>query len=294
MIVNRANLNDLFVAFNTAFKAGFSLSKSEWQMLAMLVNSSTSEEHYAWLGQWPGLREWIGERQLKQLASHDYRIKNKDFESTVVVDRNSIADDKYGVYTPMMTEMGRAAGVHPDELVFGLLKNGFTTPCYDGQFFFDTDHPVGRESKASISNFGGGAGTPWFLLDLSRSVKPLIFQKRQEYTFAGLTRAEDDHVFKNKEFVYGVDSRVNVGFGLWQLAYASKQTLDETNFNAAYAALSEFKSDEGRPMGLRATHLVVKPTLREAALKIVRDYGTSGESNVNRNVVTVMDTPWLA
>lgn len=190
--------------------------------------------------------------------------------------------------------MGRAAGVHPDQLVFGLLKAGFTTPCYDGQFFFDTDHPVGREVKASVSNSGGGSGTAWYLLDTSRTVKPIIFQKRKEYTFTSLTRPEDDHVFKNKEFVYGVDSRVNVGFGLWQLAYGSKQTLDETNFNAAYAAMSSFNSDEGRPMGLRPTHLVVPPSLREAALKIVRDYGTSGESNVNRNLVKVLDTPWLA
>ena len=31
---------------------------------------------------------------------------------------------------------------HPDELIFNLLKNGFTSPCFDGQNFFDTDHPV--------------------------------------------------------------------------------------------------------------------------------------------------------
>lgn len=294
MIVNRANLNDLFVAFNAAFKEGFGRAKSEWQLIAMLTTSTTDSEHYAWLGQWPGLREWIGERLLKQLASYDYRIKNKDFESTVVVKRNDIDDDKYGVYTPMMQEMGLAAATHPDELVFGLLKAGFATPCYDGQFFFDTDHPVGRELKASVSNFGGGAGTPWFLIDTSRAMKPLIFQKRKDYMFEALNKSDDDHVFKNKEFLYGVDARVNVGFGLWQLAYASKQALDETNFNAAYAALESLKSDEGRPLGVRATHLVVAPSQREAALKIVRDYGTSGESNVNRNLVKVLDTPWLA
>ena len=42
----------------------------------------------------------------------------------------------------MMTEMGRASAVHPDELVFALLKNAHATLCYDGQNFFDNDHPV--------------------------------------------------------------------------------------------------------------------------------------------------------
>ena len=41
-----------------------------------------------------------------------------------------------------------------------LVAAGFTSLCYDGQYFFDTDHPVGpNESPASVSNHGGGAGT---------------------------------------------------------------------------------------------------------------------------------------
>ena len=38
--------------------------------------------------------------------------------------------------------------LHPDELVYGLLANGFTEKCYDGKAFFATDHPVGKD-KAS-------------------------------------------------------------------------------------------------------------------------------------------------
>ena len=41
----------------------------------------------------------------------------------------------------MFEEMGRAAATHPDELVFETVANGFTEECFDGQPFFDTDHP---------------------------------------------------------------------------------------------------------------------------------------------------------
>ena len=44
--------------------------------------------------------------------------------------------------------VGESAALHPDELVYGLLANGFTEKCYDGKAFFATDHPVGKD-KAS-------------------------------------------------------------------------------------------------------------------------------------------------
>lgn len=296
MLVNRANLNDLFVAFNAAFKEGFgSYSADDLAPILMRTTAKTKEAHYAWLGQFPGLRKWLGERVIRQLKAHDYRIKNEPFESTVEVDSDDVMYDQVGIYSPLMTEMGRAAAAHPFELSFALLKAGFTTECYDGQYMFDTDHPVGREGQeVSVSNFQGGSGDPWFLVDASRAIKPLIFQEAKKPQFVAINQPTDESVFMTRMFKYGVDSRCNVGFGLWQLAYASKQTLNATNFNAAFAAMSEFKSDEGRPLGVRATHLYCKPSLREAALNIVKEYGTGGESNVNRNLVKVIDTPWLA
>lgn len=294
MFINRANLADLFVAFNAAFKTGFGRATPQWQLIAMLTNSTTSEELYAWLGQFPRLREWLGERLIKQMAAHDYRIKNKSFEATVEVDRDALEDDKYGVYTPLFDEMGYAAATHPDELVFALLKAGFSTACYDGQYYFDSDHPVGREVKTSVTNVQTGSGDPWFLMDLSRAMKPLIFQRRKQYEMVAVNKPEDESVFMTKKFKYGVDGRCNVGFGLWQLAFGSKAALTEANFESAYSAMQSFKSDEGAPLGVKPTHLVCGPTNRSAALKIVRDFSADGASNPNRAIVEVVSTPWLA
>ena len=43
--------------------------------------------------------------------------------------------------------------------------------CYDGQNFFDTDHPVGEQgSQETVSNVQTGAGPAWYLLDTTRPV----------------------------------------------------------------------------------------------------------------------------
>ena len=291
MIINQASLNDLFVAYNAAFNTGFRDAVPLWQNVATRVPSGNRQNHYGWLGQFPQMREWIGDRHIKAMAAHDYTVVNKPFESTVEVDRDDLDDDQYGVYSPMMQEMGHAAATHPDELVFSLLKAGDSSLCYDGQYFFDVDHPVGG---ASVSNHGGGAGTPWYLLDGSRPLKPLIWQVRKEYTFTSMTTDTDEAVFMRKKFRFGVDARSNAGFGFWQQAYMSKQTLDATNFMAAYTAMESFISDEGRPLPIKPTHLVVPSALRSAAEALIQARTlASGADNVNYNRLALVVVNYL-
>jgi phage major head subunit gpT-like protein len=294
LIVNQANLADLFTAFNAKFREGFESfqKQSMWQRLATLVPSSTRENHYAWLGQWPELRKWVGDRVLKGLAAHDYRIVNEKFESTVEIPKDDIEDDTFGVFSPVVSGMGFAAAQHPDKLIFDLLKAAFTELCYDGQAFFDTDHPVG---DGVVSNSGGGASTPWFLFDTGKPLKPLIFQKRREYDLKAMTDRLDEAVFMRDSFRYGVDARVNVGFGFWQLGYGSKQTLNKAAYAGAVQAMSEFKSDEGRPLGIMPNLLVVPPALREAGLEILNaERDAAGATNVWRGTAELLVVPWLA
>ena len=117
-----------------------------------MVPSTTGEQDYKWLGQMPGMREWIGEREVQALAAYDYLIKNKKFEMTIGVPRDDIEDDKYGVYTPLFSNMGEAAALQPDELVFGAMMSGFNEKCYDGLSFFNTAHKVGDATYSNRSN----------------------------------------------------------------------------------------------------------------------------------------------
>ncbi len=292
MIINQATLSSIYKSFKTIFNETFQGVKPMWDQVAMRVPSSVREETYAWLGNFPKLREWIGDRQVKNLQTHSYSIRNKDWESTVEVDRNDIADDAIGVYRPMFNEMGRSAAAHYDELVFGLLPLGFSTVCYDGQYFFDTDHPVGG---GTVSNHGGGAGTAWYLLDTTRGVKPFVLQIRKRPEFIAKDNPDDENVFMRKKYLYGVDCRDNAGFGLWQPAYASKQTLDAANYGSARAAMMSFKDDEGKPLGIRPSVLVVPPSLEQAGRELLlSERDANGKTNPWRNTAELLVVPWLS
>lgn len=296
MIIGRSSLNAVFQGFKATYQEAFTAVPADYERIAMVIPSSTTSEQYGWLGQVPGFREWLGDRVVQNIETHDFTIKNKDYENTVGVDRNAIEDDRVGVYGPIMAELGRNAAAHPNELVFALLKTGFSGLSYDGKPFFATDHPYTKpDGKAGTqSNHGGGSGTPWFLLDTSRMIKPLIFQRRRPYTFTRMDADTDEVVFSQKVFRYGVDARVNAGFGLWQLAFGSKQTLDAAGYKAAYQAMEELKGDHGRPLAISPNLLVVPPSLREAGLELLNaERNATGATNVWRGSAELLVTPWL-
>lgn len=299
MLINASNLTTLFVAFKAAFAAGLGQAKPQFGMVATTVPSTTGSEEYGWLGSFPNMREWVGDRVINGAKTHGYSIRNKSYELTVAVPRPAIEDDQYGIYTPMMTEMGSASAAHPDQLVFNLISAGASTLCYDGQNFFDTDHPVLDDTGTPVSQSNldnnSDSGTAWYLLDCSRSLKPVIFQNRKPPKFVAKTADTDDNVFHANEYVYGVDSRCNVGFGFWQLAYKSRKTLDETNLIAAFVAMTERKGDYERPLGIRPSVLLVPPSLEWAARKLVNATTlANGADNVMKGVVEVIASPWLA
>lgn len=298
MLIDDANLSLVAKGFKTVYNTAFDSTVSHKDTIAMTVSSQSSEENYGWLGQFPALREWVGDRQIKALASHGFAIKNRKYEATIKVKRDDLEDDKYGIYKPMFSEMGRVAKQHPDEEIFKLLKNGFSTNGYDGQFFFDTDHaiidPQFTDQPGSVSNMQAGSDAPWFLLDLSKAVKPIIWQERKDYEFQSVTDPKDISVFMSDEFVYGIRARVNAGFGLWQLAFGSKATLNKENYAAARQAMSKFAGDRGQPLGITPTHLVVPTTLEGAARELLLSDQIGGSSNIWKGTAELIVTPWLA
>lgn len=297
MIVNKANLQTLGVGFKATFEEGLGMAPTDHMQVATEVPSSTAREEYGWLGKVPRVREWIGDRVVQNISQHSYAIRNKDFELTIGVDRNDIEDDNLGIYGPLFREMGQATGAHECELVYGALKAGFSTECYDGQFFFDTDHPVLNENgvPVPVANTDGGSGAPWFLIDGSRALKPILLQKRKAWQFVAKDSPDDDNVFDRKEFKYGTDARMNVGYGFWQFAWGSRQSLTPTSYAAARAALMGMKGDYGRPLGIMPNLLVVPPALEANARQIVRnELTTGGQTNEWFNTAQVVVTPWLA
>lgn len=297
MKITGTNLATLFTSFNALFQGGLGMAEPQSDRIATMVPSSTSQNEYGWLGKLPSMREWLGDRVINGVQAHGYSIKNKDFEQTIGVDRNDIEDDNLGIYSPLFTEMGRSTAAHKEELVFGLLKAGFTTACYDGQNFFDTDHPVlDKDGKpVSVSNMQAGAAEPWYLIDDTRGLKPIIFQDRKAPEFVAKDKPTDDNVFSRKEFLYGVDARRNVGFGFWQFAFGSKAELNADNYAAARAVMHGMKGDYGRPLGIKPSLLVTSPANEAKALELLNaERDANGATNVWKGTAQLMIAPWLA
>ncbi|WP_428429533.1 Mu-like prophage major head subunit gpT family protein [Pararhizobium sp.] len=297
MKINSANLEGLRVGFKTNFQRGLSVTTSDYKRIATVIPSDSGEEKYGWLGKIPNVREWIGDRLIQNLMEHDYAIKNKDWELTIGVDRNDIKDDKLKTYGPLFEEMGQSTGSHADRLSFAILKLGWANKCYDGQYYFDTNHPVLDEAGnvSMVANTNGGAGAPWFLMCSKRVLKPVIFQEREPWEFVSKDDIRDENVFTKKQFVYGADARHNVGFGFWQFCYGSKQPLTAANYDTARTAIMSMKGDYGRPLGLTPDLLVVSPTLGGAARKLINsENAANGETNEWRGTAEIFETAWLA
>lgn len=300
MIINSENLAALRVGYSAAYQRGLAgLAAPQYTRIATRVPASQQEQKYGWLGKLPDVREWIGNRVLQNISESDYTIKEKKWELTVPVDRDDIETDNLGHYSMLFEQIGQSAGAKPEQLVWNLLKAGFATNCYDGQYFFDTDHPVlDADGVAhSVANTDGGAGTAWFLMDVSQVLKPIILQVRRDFgAIVSKDKPTDDNVFDRNEYVYGVDARMNVGYGFWQMAWGSKQDLDAAHYTTARAAIMGLKGDYGRALGLgQNLVLAVPPSLEGAGRKLLNsEYGAGGVTNEWKGTAELLVVPWLA
>jgi phage major head subunit gpT-like protein len=238
MLINKDTISNVFISLKTSFNNAFSAAPSVWQKIAMKVPSSTGQNDYVWLSVFPKMRQWLGDKVVKALEAYKYTIPNKDWEATVEVDRNDIEDDNLGIYGPQAQMAGQSAAQLPDEIVMELVNGGFNNACFDGQYFFDTDHPV---AGASVSN------------------------------------------------------KLTVALS------AASQAAATASYGAARTTMRKFKDEEGRPLNVNPSILLVPPALEAVALAIVNnDRLTDGEANIYRGTAEVVvdarltsDTAWF-
>ncbi len=111
--------------------------------------SDQASEEYAWLGQSPVMREWIGGRNAKGFRENGLTIANKHYEATVEYLIKDLRRDKTGQVMARIQELARRTNAHWASLLSTLIINGEATVCYDGQYFFDTDHEEGDSGAQS-------------------------------------------------------------------------------------------------------------------------------------------------
>lgn len=148
------------IQFRAAFFAALEKAKdSPLARLVQEVSSDTAAEQHIFLGDLPGFKEWVGDREMGSLAAHKIFIQNRNWSNGVEVHRNQIEDDKLGLVMPRIQGLAAKALRHRATLIAELLLNGFDGTanfgkqgdptatagdgtCYDGSFMFSTSHSL--------------------------------------------------------------------------------------------------------------------------------------------------------
>ena len=140
-----ATLRGLTAKFDNAVKGATPF----YPTLCTTVPSRGADEDYGFLGSMPGVREWLGDRVFNSLRGARYSLVNKKWESSILIEKDDIDDDRLGMYNLSFSQLGVEAAHHPDELLFDIVTGGESAECFDGQNFFDTDHLWGDSGSQS-------------------------------------------------------------------------------------------------------------------------------------------------
>lgn len=117
--------------------------------ISMRMTSSQAAEDYGWLGNVPGLREFVGGRTPKEIAEKSFIVTNEDYEGSIIFLSKDVRRDKLGMITTRVNQLADRALDHPAKLLSSLIMSGESEVCYDGQYFFDTDHSEGVSGSQS-------------------------------------------------------------------------------------------------------------------------------------------------
>ena len=152
MDINRKNMDFLFKSFSMNFASGIESVPDTWQKFCGTIQSGAAANVYPFLEQFGGMREWIGDRQLKNVSSRKIEVVNRDFEDTVSIPRNDIEDDQYGIYSTLIAQMGYNAGkLWQDLAVEALVSN---PKWIDDADFFSTTRTYGEFTIANKTTDG--------------------------------------------------------------------------------------------------------------------------------------------
>lgn len=151
-LLSREKLNSVFDAVRAEWERLRTAITATFREWALVLPSTTKSETYIWTDLLARIREWIGERVIGNIKAQDWTVKNRKFEGTFSLDVDDIEDDRLGTLIIKTQDLYAAALFHPEHLLEEVALAGFTTLCFDGQYFFDDDHPSLTADGTTVSN----------------------------------------------------------------------------------------------------------------------------------------------
>lgn len=116
--------------------------------------STGAYETYAWLGDIPLVKEWIGEKRARGLKDYGFTIRNKPFYDAIMIDRNDLRDDKVGAHELRIRDLPLRMEAHKRKMISDLAINGDVNTAFDAVAYFSN-----VSGARTIDNLLAGTGT---------------------------------------------------------------------------------------------------------------------------------------
>lgn len=270
-----------------------SISNSMVDRIATKVTMGTKTMETPIAGMIGPLREWTGPRQVESLQRDAYTITAKKFEKTVGIPREAFEDDNHGTYIAQLETLGQQVAAWPDQQLVAKLEANDT--CFDGKAFFASDHPVehGNPSAGVYENTTGTGAPAWYLLDLSKGIKPLIWALRSSPEFVQFWDPDDPRVFWHDEYISGVRARGVADYGFPQLIHRCGNALNETNYEAAVEKMMSRVNGKGENLGIYPTLLIVPTSLQGDARRLFERQMVGVVTGGSENNIYYKDIEWV-
>ncbi len=137
MLTNAQVSTILLAEFEREMQARMTLSRQiGLEGLFMTAEAKTGVGNYAWVGDIPGVKEWIGSKVYGDLSKYSYVITNKRFYDGFNVHKDAIRRDELDQVRPRMQMLVSSLEAYKQELIIDFLLNGETYLAFDGVAFF--------------------------------------------------------------------------------------------------------------------------------------------------------------
>lgn len=158
MEITSSTLSVLFTQADLRFQSVLNATPVWSSGLASTIASGTGQNIYAWMDRIPAARQWVGQRVLNSMATHQRAVVNVPWELTDYLLEEDVINDQFGIFNFNLTFMAQQMAKLPDQQIANyLLNNAASTASapingFDGVPLFSTAHPI----------LGGGVagGTP--------------------------------------------------------------------------------------------------------------------------------------
>lgn len=150
---------------NTMIRTAWSMAPTPYAAYTTTVPLPDAEIFEdGWIGRMPKMREWLGPRVVHSPGPQTYRVTVQNWENTYGIDEFLFDDTKFGIYYPMIADLGLQGKRQPGLVIRDMLENtgsqtGARQNGLDGLTYFNTAHLVNiyKSSLGTYSNdFRGG------------------------------------------------------------------------------------------------------------------------------------------